>query len=239
MSATSIKTAMILAAGLGTRMRAAATDPPKPLVEIGGQTLLARLLDRLETAGIEKIVINLHHKAEQIEAHIADRHNRAEIIFSDERDGLLDTGGGVKKALAELGEAPFLVSNADILWREAGDNITALLQAFDAETMDVLLLLADTETSTGYDGAGDYIADADGHLRRRQNDQHGLIFSGLRVVSPAVFDTTPEGAFSFNEVFDQAEHRRRLFGIKLDGQWMHVGTPEGRAAAQALINASS
>jgi len=231
-----INTAMVLAAGLGTRMRAAENDPPKPLLEIGGQSLLSRLLDRLEAAGIEKIVINLHHKAPEIEAHIAARDNLAEIIFSDERDQLLDTGGAVKKALPLLGDAPFLVCNADILWQEAGDNIAALMHRFDPQKMDVLLLLADPQTSTGYDGAGDYRCDAAGQLYRLQGQETGLIFSGLRAVTADIFATMPEGAFSFNQVFDQAEAAGRLHGVKLQGRWMHVGTPEGRAEAQALIH---
>lgn len=231
-----VKTAMVLAAGLGTRMRAAANDPPKPLLEIGGQSLLSRLLDRLEAAGIEKIVINLHHKAGDIEAHLAPRHNVAEIVFSDERDALLDTGGGVKKALPLLGNDPFLVCNADILWQETDDNIVALMRAFDPSKMDVLLLLADPQTSTGYDGAGDYRREGGGQLRRRHGQETGLIFSGLRVVTAEIFATMPDGAFSFNQIFDHAEAAGRLHGMALQGRWMHVGTPEGRAAAQALMN---
>ena len=232
-----IKTAMVLAAGLGRRMRAADNDPPKPLVEIAGQSLLSRLLDRLEAAGIEKIIINLHHKAGDIEAHLAARNNRAEIVFSDERDALLDTGGGVKKALPLLGSDPFLVCNADVLWQETDDNIAMLMRRFDRQKMDVLLLLADPQTSTGYDGAGDYCCDAAGQLQRRQDQETGLIFSGLRVVTADIFAAMPEGAFSFNQIFDHAEAAGRLHGVRLQGRWMHVGTPEGRAAAQELMNA--
>lgn len=239
MTQARIHTAMILAAGRGTRMRAKREDPPKPLVEVAGQSPLSRLLDRLEAAGIEKIIINLHHKAEWIKAHLAARQNRAEIIFSDETDSLLDTGGGVKKALPLLGKDPFLVCNSDVLWLETQDNISRLMHHFDAEKMDVLLLLADIASSTGYDGAGDYCMAADATLRRRTGPSKAAIFSGVRVVTPEVFSAIRETQFSFNAVFDAAENSQRLHGLMLQGRWMHVGTPEHHAEAEALINASS
>jgi MurNAc alpha-1-phosphate uridylyltransferase len=239
MTQARIHTAMILAAGRGTRMRAKPGDPPKPLVEVAGQSPLSRLLDRLEAAGIERIIVNLHHKAEWIKAHLAARENRAQIIFSDETDRLLDTGGGVKKALPWLGEEPFLVCNSDVLWLEAHDNISRLMAHFDAEKMDVLLLLADIASSTGYDGDGDYCRSANGTLQRRSGPSKAAIFSGVRVVTPHVVEAIADTEFSFNAVFDAAENCQRLHGLMLQGRWMHVGTPEHHAEAEALINASS
>jgi len=230
-----ITTAMILAAGRGTRMRAHANDPPKPLVEIAGQSLLTRMIDRLQAAGIERIIINLHHKAAFITAHLQARTQGPEIIFADETQALLDTGGGVKNALPLLGAAPFVVCNADVLWQENSNNIAALMADFDAQRMDVLLLMADKASSTGYDGYGDYCLIADGQLRRRLDEDDAAIFSGVRIVTPQAVAGIDDTVFSFNAIFDAAEARQRLFGRRLDGRWMHVGTPEGRAEAEAII----
>ncbi len=234
-----ITTAMILAAGRGTRMRAKANDPPKPLVEIAGQSLLTRMIDRLQAAGIERIIINLHHKAAFIRTHLQTHQSPPEIIFSDETDGLLDTGGGVKNALPLLGAAPFVVCNADVLWQENSNNIAALMADFDASRMDVLLLMADKASSTGYDGNGDYCFAADRRLRRRADETDAAIFSGVRIVTPQAVAAIDDTVFSFNAIFDGAEARQRLFGRPLDGRWMHVGTPEGRAEAEAIIGEST
>lgn len=233
-----IETAMILAAGKGTRMQAAATDPPKPLTAIAGETLLARMLNRMMAAGITKIIVNVHHKAEQIEAMLADfaaAHPMLEIIVSDERDSLLETGGGVKKALPLLGASPFLVANADLMWLENRPAIDALMAGFDASHMQARLLMAARDTATGYDGAGDYHMDADGQLTRRGTEDADLIFAGVQILTPALFAAMPDGAFSLNKVYDQAQKADALFGTLLDGRWMHVGTPQGRAAAEALM----
>lgn len=237
-----IDTAMILAAGKGTRMKSAADDPPKPLTEIAGQSLLTRMVSRLETSGIKKIIINLHHKADHIERALANYGGPCEIIFSDERDALLETGGGVKKALPLLGEAPFLVANGDVLWREADNANTALpafLAHFNAAHMQALLMLCPTRAASGYDGAGDYDRSADGQLTRRPTTPEGIsaayVFAGVQILTPRLFDGLSETAFSLNLAYDAAARNGALFGHELDGQWMHVGTPEGRAAAEALL----
>lgn len=227
---------MILAAGKGTRMRAAADDPPKPLTEIGGISLLARMMARFEAAGIRRIIVNMHHKAAFIEAAIAAHQGPADVVLSDERAALLETGGGVKKALPLLGAAPFLVANGDVLWCEARPAVAALCAAFDPARMDALLLLADTQTASGYDGSGDYDLAADGRLSRKTDDAAPYVFAGVQILSPAIFAAMPDGAFSLNLVYDAAQADGRLFGQVLDGQWMHVGTPEGRAAAEAKLS---
>ena len=235
-----IKSAMILAAGKGTRMQARAADPPKPLTEIAGQSLLMRMLARLEQAGIETLIINLHHKAEFIESALTAYKGSCEIVFSDERAALLETGGGVKKALPLLGTAPFLVANGDVLWLEADHTnhaLTQMIQNFDAAKMDALLLLSDRARASGYDGQGDYMIDDDSRLTRRQDKTGARIFAGVQILTPALFDGTPDGAFSLNAIYDAAQAQNRLFGHVLDGYWMHVGTPAGRAAAEAYLAA--
>lgn len=234
-----IETAMILAAGKGTRMRAQANDPPKPLVTIAGQSLLHRMLARLTAAGVKKIIINVHHKADEIEAALAD-FDAAEILISDERAHLLETGGGVQKALPLLGDAPFLVANADILWHENSAAIGALCAGFSSATMLARLLVAAREKASGYDGSGDYHMAADGGLRRRGDEDAAFIFAGVQILTPALFAALPAervgAAFSLNEIYDVAERKGALYGCVLDGHWMHVGTPEGRTAAEALMH---
>jgi MurNAc alpha-1-phosphate uridylyltransferase len=235
-----IDTAMILAAGKGTRMQAAPQDPPKPLTEIAGQSLLMRMVARLEHSGITKIIINLHHKAAHIETALAAYDGPCEILFSDERDDLLETGGGVKKALPLLGDKPFLVANGDVLWREAQNANAALpafIKAFDAQNMQALLMLCDTQNASGYDGDGDYDRAPDGQLTRRRGQRAAFVFAGVQILTPHLFDALPDGAFSLNRAYDEAAHHKALFGHILDGQWMHVGTPQGRAAAEAILAA--
>ncbi len=233
-----IETAMILAAGKGTRMRAADTDPPKPLVEIGGETLLARMLARVLAAGVTKIIVNVHHKAAMIEAMLdgfAAAHQGVDIVISDERGALLETGGGVKKALPLLGDAPFLVANADILWQEDAAALQELIEGFDPSSMQARLLLADRHRATGYDGIGDYHLAPDGRMKRRADEAAPYIFAGVQILTPALFAAMPDGPFSLNKVYDTAQHAGGLYGHVLDGRWMHVGTPEGRAAAEAVL----
>ncbi len=233
--AAAITSAMVLAAGLGTRMRARAEDPPKPLTEIAGRTLLDRMLDRLEHAGVARIVVNLHHKAERISTHLATRTSDSDIVYSDERAALLETGGGVKKALPLLGPAPFFVCNGDILWQENADILAAMCARFDPHRMDALLMLAPCAACTGYDGTGDFDRHGDARLTRRQGDQAAYVFGGVQILSPTAFAGTPEGAFSLNEIYDRAAARHRLYGEVLDGVWIHVGTPEGARAAENIL----
>jgi len=226
---------MILAAGRGTRMRAGPDDPPKPLVDIAGQSLLARMMDRLIAAGISRIIVNVHHKAEMIETAIQAYQTRVDVHISDERAALLETGGGVKRALPLIGAKPFFVCNADILWRENSSALAALATGFDAQKMDGLLLLAERATGTGYDGAGDFHRLDDGRLRRRDADKAPYIFAGVQILTPQIFADIGQDAFSLNLAYDAALAQGRLHGVVLDGIWMHVGTPEGRQVAEQIL----
>lgn len=234
-----IRRAMVLAAGLGQRMRPITDTLPKPLVAIGGKAMLDHALDRLAEAGVEEAVVNVHHLAGQIERHLAGRA-RPRVTISDERALLLETGGGVKKALPLLGDAPFFHLNSDSLWTEPGrSNIAAMAAGWNADAMDILLLLARREESVGFNGAGDFFRDADGHLARRGAAASApYIYAGVAILKPELFADTPEGSFSLNLLFDRAIVRRRLFGVVLEGRWLHVGTPEAIAPAEAAFAAS-
>ncbi|MEL6299613.1 MAG: nucleotidyltransferase family protein [Pseudomonadota bacterium] len=225
--------AMVLAAGLGTRMRHLSADRPKPLVEVAGRTLLDRVLDRVAEAGIPTAVVNIHYMADAIEAALSDR-TRPRIVFSDERDVLLETGGGIRRALPLLGPGPFLVQNSDCLWSERGNNnLKRLIGAWGGNRMDALLLVTPTETCLGYDGRGDFVMDAAGRLSRRAAAATApLVFTGASIAHPRLFDETPDGAFSLNVVWDRAIAAGRVFGVVMEGVWMHVGTPEAVAEAE-------
>ncbi len=235
-----IETAMILAAGKGTRMRAGENDPPKPLTLIAGQSLLMRMIARFEEAGVKTIIINLHHKAAHIEAALKAYNGACEIVFSDECDTLLETGGGVKKALPHFGDAPFLVANGDVLWHEetahgAPGQLADFAAAFETEKMRALLLLTPRMKASGYDGRGDFHCDDNGRLTRRQGDSAPYVFAGVQILTPSLFANITDTAFSLNKIYDVALADNQLFGHLLNGQWMHVGTPEGRAEAEALL----
>ncbi len=231
--------AIVLAAGLGTRMRPYNGHIPKPLVEIGGKSLIDYSLDRLADAGVESVVVNVHHLADILERHLAPRQ-RPHIVISDERGELLGTGGGIAKALPKLGEAPFFLVNSDTVWLDGvKPNFRRMAEAFDPQTMDVLLLLAPTTNSIGYAGRGDFAMLPDGRLRRRRENQVvPFVYAGAAVLSPALFADAPKGAFSLTVLFDRAAERSRLFGLRLEGVWMHVGTPEAVAAAEAALAAT-
>lgn len=232
----SLDKAFVLAAGLGTRMQPLTARVPKPLVPLAGRALLDHVLDRLTDAGIADAVVNVHYLAEQIEQHLGQRR-RPRIVISDERDALLDTGGGVLKAASLLGERPFLVHNSDSVWVESGtDNLRALTAAFDEERMDGLLLVADRATSLGYDGRGDFHLDTDGRLRRvTREETAAFVFAGVSIATRRLMRDAPMGAFSLNLLWDRALATRRLFGLPLAGTWMHVGDPAALAAAEALL----
>jgi MurNAc alpha-1-phosphate uridylyltransferase len=230
--------AMVLAAGLGKRMRPLTTTTPKPLIEVAGKPLLDHTLDRLAEAGIEQAVVNVHYLAELVETHLRRRRSKApRVAISDERARLLETGGGVKKALAELGEAPFLVVNTDDVWAEGPrPNLQRLIEYWDEARMDVLLLLAPTATSFGYEGPGDFAMDARGRLRRRRDREVcPFVYAGVSIVNPSLFTDTPDGAFSMNLIFDKAAAQGRLLGLRLEGIWMHIGTPSAVAGADARL----
>lgn len=244
MSATSHgirpKRAMVLAAGLGTRMAPLTDLVPKPLVAVNGRPLLDHVLDRLAKAGVERAVVNAHYKADQIVDHLRGRERPA-IVISDERGELLGTGGGVRKALPQLGAEPFFHLNSDTIWIEGGrPNLDRLAAEFDPSRMDALLLLAERAGSLGYDGRGDYTRHRDGTLTRRgQAETAPYVFAGAAVLSPALFADAPAGAFGLTRLFDEAEAAGRLHGLPLEGTWMHVGTVKAIREAESAILASA
>jgi len=232
------KSAIVLAAGLGTRMRPYNGHIPKPLVAIGGKSLIDYGLDRLADAGVERAVVNVHHLAEAVERHLASRR-QPHIVISDERGELLGTGGGIAKALPLVGDAPFFLVNSDTLWLDGvKPNFARLAENFDAASMDALLLLAPTAGSIGYEGCGDYAMLADSRLRRRaEQEVVPFIYAGAAILSPALFTGAPDGNFALTLLFDRAGAKGRLFGLRLEGVWMHVGTPEAVVAAEAALAA--
>ncbi len=240
MSIDTPRRAMVLAAGFGQRMRPLTDTMPKPLVKVAGKALLDHVLDRLAEAGVEQAIVNVHYLSEQIIAHVAARQRPA-IVISDERDALLDTGGGVVKALPLIGTAPFYHINSDTIWIDGvKPNLTRLAETFDAAAMDALLLLAPTADSIGYGGRGDFLMAPDGRLSpRAERDIAPFVYAGAAILSPAMFDGAPQGAFSLTKLFNRAIERSRLYGLRLDGLWMHVGTPDAIGQAEAAIAASA
>jgi MurNAc alpha-1-phosphate uridylyltransferase len=199
--------------------------------------LIDHVLDRIGETGIPQAIVNVHYQADMLEKHVKAR-KEPKIAISNEREQLLDTGGGVKRALPKLGKEPFLIHNSDSLWIDGvQSNLKRLADAFDPETMDCLLLLALGSASLGYDGRGDFVMAADGVLRRRpEREVAPFVFTGVSIAHPRLFDDTPDGPFSLNLVWDRAIQQGRLHGIRLDGVWMHVGTPDALADAELLLN---
>ncbi len=234
------RNAMVLAAGLGTRMRPLTDTIPKPLVKVAGKALLDHVLDRLAAARVERTVVNVHYLAEQIIAHLKTR-TRPKIAVSDERGLLLGTGGGVVKALSELGDAPFFHINSDTLWIDGvTPNLKRLADAFDAAAMDALLLLAPTAGSIGYSGLGDFFMNGDGRLKRRgEREIAPFVYAGAAILKPALFKDAPGDEFPLTLLFERAASAGRLHGLRLEGLWMHVGTPEAIAEAEAAITSSA
>jgi MurNAc alpha-1-phosphate uridylyltransferase len=229
------KIAMVLAGGRGLRMRPITNTIPKPLVKIAGRTLLDRGLDTLAAAGVEKAVVNVHHFPEQIIAHVASR-SRPRVAISDESAGLLDSAGGIVKALPKLGRDPFYILNADTFWVDQGEpNLIRLALAWDAARMDILLMLADIDSATGHTGGTDFLVGGDGALKRAHNDPVGLIYAGAAIVNPAIFSGAPEGPLSLNRYFDKAIAQGRLFGMAMRGSWITVGTPDAIPLAEAAV----
>jgi len=229
--------AMVLAAGKGTRMRHISETTPKPLIKVGGEALLSRVLDHVEAAGISTAVVNVHYLADQIEEHLAARTRGPDVIISDESEMLLETGGGVLSALEALGDTPFAVINSDALWIDAGASVLSqMATAFDRDKMDVLLALVPREDALGFDGAGDFFMSDDGALTWRGDAEVApWVFSGIQILSPTNFDGEELGCWSLKRVYDHAASQGRLYGIPLDGHWMHVGTPEGLTAAEERV----
>ena len=229
------KTAMVLAAGLGTRLRPITDMVPKPLVEIAGHTLLDHAIDRLELVAVDKVVVNLHYKAEMLAAHLSSRKTpRIELSLEPE---LLETGGGVRRALPLLGEY-FFVVNSDVLWLDGKDHALArLATAFDAERSDAVLLFQRSVGAIGYEGLGDYFLDPLGMPQRRgEREVAPFIFAGIQLLHRRLFDGVAEGCFSLNVLYDRAAEAGRLRALVHDGEWFHIGTPESLAATQARFN---
>ncbi len=231
------RSAMVLAGGFGKRMLPLTKDKPKPMVALKGRPLVDHVLDRLAAAGVARAVVNVHYCADKLEAHVKHR-TRPEIVISDERQQLLDTGGGVVKALPMLGAEPFLIHNSDSVWIEGvGSNLERLFAVWDPDAMDSLMLLATAATSLGYDGPGDFVMDKDGRLGRRgEREMAPFVFAGVSIAHPRMFEGAPEGPFSMNRLWDRAIDSGRLYGIRLDGLWMHVGTPEALNEAERWID---
>ena len=225
--------AMVLAAGLGVRMRPLTDTIPKPLIPVAGRPMLDHALDKLADAGVTDAVVNVHYLPDQIIEHVRDR-KRPRVIVSDERNQVLGTGGGVVKALPLLGDAPFFHLNADTMWIDGvRPNLARLAETFDPARMDILLLMAPTASSIGYEGNGDYAMLPDGALRKRKEHQVvPFVYAGVAIMSPAIFAGAPSGEFSLTKMFDAANEQERLFGLRLDGTWMHVGTPDAIGAAE-------
>ncbi len=230
-----VRRAMVLAAGLGLRMRPLTATRPKPLIELGGRTLLDHALDRLAEAGIADAVVNSHYLGHMIAAHVADR-SAPRIIVSPE-DELLETGGGIARALPHLGDDPFFVVNADISWRDSDRPALARLsEAWRGDDMDGLLLVQDKAAAIGYDSAGDFFMSSAGILSRRGDAPAApYVFTGIQLLHPRLFADVPSGPFSLNLLFDRALAAGRLYGLAHDGEWFHVGTPEALAEAEERL----
>jgi MurNAc alpha-1-phosphate uridylyltransferase len=235
---TEAMTAMVLAAGHGERMRPLTLRMPKPLVPLAGRSLIDHVLDRLAASGVKTAIVNVHYLPEQLEAHLAARQGSApEILVSDERGVLLDTGGGTKKALPLLGRGPFFIHNADSVWSEGGaPALSRMLRKWKPAAMDCLLLLAPTATSIGYAARGDFSMGPDGRLARRgEGEVVPFAFAGVSLCDERLFKEAPDGRFSLNLLWDRALAKGRLYGMRMDGRWMHVGTPEALAEAETLF----
>jgi MurNAc alpha-1-phosphate uridylyltransferase len=232
---------MVLAAGLGQRMRPLTLDRPKALVTLAGRTLVDHMLDRLRDAGVETAVVNVHAFADALETRLRARGGAPSIIVSDERDALLETGGGVKRARALLGEAALFVVNIDSVWIERGAPALARLGAgFDPEAMDALLLLTPTTRALGFDGPGDFFMASDGRLTPRRGTDAAtapFAYCGAHVAAPQKIYAWPEQRFSLFPIWTEMAAAGRLYGQVLDGDWMHVGDPAARDAAEARLAA--
>ena len=219
--------AMVLAAGLGERMRPITDTLPKPLIELRGRTLLDSILDRVAAAGVPEAVINLHYLGEMIEARLVPRE-RPRVSFSHE-ETRLETGGGVRKALSLLGADAFFVINGDVCWLDGHTPaLERLAAAWDDEEMDALLLLHPTAFAVGYAGVGDFVLAPDGRMRRRRESEVSpFVFTGIQILHPRLFEDAPEEPFSLNLIYNKAGAAERLWGLRHDGEWFHIGTPEG------------
>lgn len=234
-----LETAMLMAAGLGKRMRPLTATRPKPLIRVARQPLLDHALDRIEEAGIRRIIVNVHYLPDAIEAHLAARARRtgADYVISDERDKLLETGGGLVKALPLLGDKPFLCANSDNLWINGPfDAIAALAARWDDKVMDALLLMIPHARATGHSGLGDFHMDANGRLSRRRSGRVApFVFTGIQILSPRLIVEPPSDVFSTNVFWDRAIAEGRAYGMTHAGLWFDVGTPQAIPLVEAAL----
>ncbi|NNC38352.1 MAG: nucleotidyltransferase family protein [Acidimicrobiales bacterium] len=226
---------MVMAAGHGTRMRPLTDNTCKALVEVGGKALIDHMLDRLHEAGITKAVVNVHAFADQLEAHLNSRVGGPEIIISDEREELLETGGGLIKALPLLGRAPILICNIDAVWTEDRSELETLISVWNAQKMDELFLLAGLDETLGYAGAGDFNMDVRMNLSRRDGDHAPYVYAGVQIMKPELAKGYKLEKFSRNKIWDESLKRQKAYGHVMQGFWMHVGDPNTRDEAEAIL----
>lgn len=234
---TKVETAMIMAAGLGQRMRPLTDNRPKPLVEVAGKAMIDHCFDKLAEAGIGKAVVNVHYLADMMEAHLAGSSYPIQVKVSDERQELLETGGGLVQAEHLIEEENFFCINSDNLWTDGSTNsLHRLAQAWDEQRMDALLLLVPREVAHNYKGSGDFHLDDERRIsRKRPGRQAPLIFSGIQLISKRLLRDPPEGPFSTNIFWERAIGEGRLFGLVHEGDWFEVGSPEAIAPTEAAL----
>jgi MurNAc alpha-1-phosphate uridylyltransferase len=230
-------TAMIMAAGLGKRMRPLTASKPKPLIQVAGKALLDHVLDRLRTAGVKTVVVNVHYLADALEAHLAARAEGLDIRISDERSLLLETGGGLVKAAPMIDCDPFLAVNSDNYWVDGpADALKLLASQWNSETMDALLLLVPLARARNHSGIGDFHMDRTGRVRRRERSHVApFVYTGVQMVSKRLLRDPPEGAFSTNILWDRAIEERRCFGAVHQGLWFDVGTPKSIQMTESAL----
>ena len=239
MTSPAITRAMVMAAGLGTRMRPLTNDRPKPMIEVRGKALADYMLDRLANVGVQEVVVNVHYLADMMEGHVTGR-SAPKVTISDERDGLLDTGGGFAKAARHFGDEPVFYVNTDaIVVDGAQDAFARMVAAWRDDEMDGLLLLVPKEATSGYDGLGDFHLAADGRIEKRKSKDEpaDYVWTGVQILHTRLLEGAPEGAFSTWELWSKALDAGRLCGLAHDGLWMHVGSPDGLKEAERRLDA--
>lgn len=233
-----ITQAMVLAAGLGTRLRPITDTMPKPLVRVAGKPMIDYALDALADAGVRRAAVNVHHFADQMELHLA-RYPRLDVIVSDERDRLMNSGGGLAKGIKLLKPGPLFVMNSDLFWvgepRNQPTNLQRLAEFFDPASMDMALLCVRLQDTTGHNGKKDFQLDAGGRLSRYTDGAEPLVYAGAIALNSSLFDDAPDDAFNLNLYFDRAIERGRLHGLVLNGHWLTVGTPEALGDAEEVL----
>ena len=240
MTELSANNAMILAAGLGRRLQPITINTPKPLVMVAGKPIIGYAIDHFVKAGLGRLVVNVHYLADQVITYLENR-NDIEIIVSDETNQILDTGGGIKKALPFLGNKPFFTCNSDIIWHDKyQDALKGLLSAWNNNNMDALLLLKSTDSAFGYNGKGDFFMEPSGRVKRKNAEGSApFVFAGLQLIKPSIFEEYPEVPFSLNKIFDKLLSSGRLFGFVYNGSWLHIGDIDGLKIAENYFSGHS